>query len=156
MNHKEKKEENEHIIYIRTQIRFTSILLLCITKWDIYRNIYINETYIEKKWESKMLNETELHFTHEANRTTLLNKKILKICSVASLVTWWLKIHLPMQGTCIWSLVWEDPTCHRATRSMRYSYWLHTPRSLKSMSLEPVLCNKRNHHNERPGHCNKE
>ena len=28
-----------------------------------------------------------------------------------SLVAPWLRIHLPMQGTCVWSLVREDPTC---------------------------------------------
>ena len=26
-------------------------------------------------------------------------------------------IHLPMQETCVWSLVWEDATCHGATNS---------------------------------------
>lgn len=26
-------------------------------------------------------------------------------------------IHLPMQETCVWSLVWEDSTCHGATNS---------------------------------------
>ena len=34
-----------------------------------------------------------------------------------SLLVQWLKIRLPMQGTWVWSLVWEDPTCHRATRA---------------------------------------
>ena len=27
----------------------------------------------------------------------------------------WLRIHRLMQGTQVQSLVWEDPTCHRAT-----------------------------------------
>ena len=33
-----------------------------------------------------------------------------------SLVVQWLRIHLPMQGTWVPSLVWEDPTCGRATK----------------------------------------
>ena len=33
----------------------------------------------------------------------------------ASLVAQWLGICLPMQGTRIRALVWEDPTCHGAT-----------------------------------------
>ena len=33
-----------------------------------------------------------------------------------SLVVQWLRIHLPVQGTQIQSLVWKDPTCHRATK----------------------------------------
>ena len=32
-----------------------------------------------------------------------------------SLVAQWLRIHLPMQQTRVRSLVWEDPTCCRAT-----------------------------------------
>ena len=28
----------------------------------------------------------------------------------------WFRICLPVQGTWVQSLVWEDPTCHRATK----------------------------------------
>ena len=28
----------------------------------------------------------------------------------------WLRIRLPMQGTQVHALVWEDPTCHGATK----------------------------------------
>ena len=34
----------------------------------------------------------------------------------ASLVVRWLRIRLPVQGTPIQSMVWEDPTCHGATK----------------------------------------
>ena len=40
----------------------------------------------------------------------------------ASLVVQWLRICLPMQGTQVRALVWEDPTCHRATRPMSHNY----------------------------------
>ena len=40
-----------------------------------------------------------------------------------SLVAQWLRIRLPMQGTWVRSLVWEDPTCHGATNPMRHNYW---------------------------------
>ena len=33
-----------------------------------------------------------------------------------SLMAQWLRIHLLMQGTRVRALVWEDPTCHRATK----------------------------------------
>ena len=33
----------------------------------------------------------------------------------ASLVVQWLRICLPMQGTRVQALVWEDPTCRGAT-----------------------------------------
>ena len=40
----------------------------------------------------------------------------------ASLVAQWLRICLPMQGTRVRALVWEDPTCHGATRPMSHNY----------------------------------
>ena len=40
----------------------------------------------------------------------------------ASLVAQWLRICLPMQGTRVRALVWEDPTCRGATRPASHSY----------------------------------
>ena len=40
-----------------------------------------------------------------------------------SLVAQWLRIRLPMQGTQVRTLVWEDPTCHGATKPMCHNYW---------------------------------
>ena len=39
----------------------------------------------------------------------------------ASLVVQWLRICLPMQGTRVRALVWEDPTCRGATRPMSHN-----------------------------------
>ena len=41
----------------------------------------------------------------------------------ASLVVQWLRICLPMQGTRVRALVWEDPTCRRATGPVSHNYW---------------------------------
>ena len=41
-----------------------------------------------------------------------------------------------------------DPASH--------NYWAHMPQLLKPMHLEPVLCNKRSYHSEKPAHCNEE
>ena len=41
----------------------------------------------------------------------------------ASLVAQWLRVCLPMQGTRVRALVWEDPTCRGATRPMSHNYW---------------------------------
>ena len=57
----------------------------------------------------------------------------------ASLVVWWIRIHLPMQGTRVWPLIHEDSTCCRATK----------PSYTTSEDLERMLCNKRSHHNEK-------
>ena len=40
----------------------------------------------------------------------------------ASLVAQWLRIRLPMQGTRVLALVWEDPTCRGATKPMHHNY----------------------------------
>ena len=39
-----------------------------------------------------------------------------------SLVAQWLRIRLPMQGTRVRSLVWEDPTCRGATKPVHHNY----------------------------------
>ena len=40
----------------------------------------------------------------------------------ASLVAQWLRIRLPMQGTRVRALVWEDPTCHGAAGPVSHNY----------------------------------
>ena len=39
-----------------------------------------------------------------------------------SLVAQWLRIHLPVQGTCVRALVQEDPTCRGTTKPVRHNY----------------------------------
>ena len=73
-----------------------------------------------------------------------------------SLVVQWLRIYPPMQGTQVQALVQEDPTCHWATKPVHHNYWVHVPQLLKPMCLEPMLCNKRSHPNDKPTHHNKE
>ena len=86
----------------------------------------------------------------------------------ASLVAQWLRIRLPMQGTWVRALVWEDPTCRGATKPVCHSYWacalepvshnywVYVPQLLKPARLEPMLRNKRSHRNEKPVHRNEE
>ena len=40
-----------------------------------------------------------------------------------SLVAQCLRTLLPMQGTWVWALVQEDPTCHRATGPVSHNCW---------------------------------
>ena len=40
----------------------------------------------------------------------------------ASLVAQWLRVCLPMQGTRVRALVWEDPICRGATRPVSHNY----------------------------------
>ena len=68
----------------------------------------------------------------------------------ASLVVQWLRICLPMQGTRVRALVWEDPICRGATRPVSHNYWACVPQLLKPVCLELMLHNKRSHSNKKP------
>ena len=57
----------------------------------------------------------------------------IKIKMGASLVAQWLRICLPMRGTWVQALVWEDPTCRGATEPVSHSYW--------ACALEPMSHN---------------
>ena len=48
------------------------------------------------------------------------------------------------------------PTCRRATKPACHNYQAHVPQLLKSACLEPMLCNKRSHRNEKPAYHNEE
>ena len=45
----------------------------------------------------------------------------------ASLVSQWQRICLPMQEIQVWSLIQEDPICHRTTKPRHYDYWVCAP-----------------------------
>ena len=62
----------------------------------------------------------------------------------AFLVAQWLRVCLPMQGTRVRALVWEDPTCCGATRPVSHNYW-----ACASGACAP---NKRGRDSERPAH----
>ena len=76
-------------------------------------------------------------------------EEIIKKISGNSLVVQWLRIRLPMQGTRVQALVWEDLTCRRAIKPVCHSYWACTlgpashnywvngPQLLKPVRLEP-------------------
>ena len=66
----------------------------------------------------------------------------LKVHQGASLVVQRLRICLAMRETQVWSLLWEDPTCHRAPEGRRCSYWAraHEPMSHNNWSRSPGRC----------------
>ena len=49
-------------------------------------------------------------------------KRMKRIEDRASLVAQWLRICLPMQGTQVRALVWEDPTCRGAAGPVSHNY----------------------------------
>ena len=59
-------------------------------------------------------------FLMPRNKVSLEKKQ--KLRERASLVAQWLRVCLPMQGTWVRALVWEDPTCRGATRPVSHNY----------------------------------
>ena len=60
---------------------------------------------------------------------------LLKMCRVTSLVTQWIRIRLPAQGTQVWSVVHEDPTRCEAAKPESHN---SQARPLKLLSLCPT------------------
>ena len=128
------------------------------------------------EWRREMgwgeIPEKESYLPDISTGTALLRKKkyvyIYIYLHGTSLVAQWIRIHLPVQETQVRSLLQEDSTCCRATKPMHHNYWacaleptshnywVHMPQLLKPELPEPVLCNKRSHHNERPKHRREE
>ena len=50
---------------------------------------------------------------------------------------------LPMQGTWVWSLVWEDSTCCGETKPVHHNYWAH--RACESQLLSPLAATTEAH-----------
>ena len=96
-------------------------------------------------WSS---NPTPWHISRENHNS--------KRCLLTSLVAYWIRICLLMQGTRVRPLVQDDSTCGRATKPGCHNYWAHLLQLPKPESLEPMPCNKRSHHKEKPMHHNKE
>ena len=55
-----------------------------------------------------------------------------------SLVVQWLRIHLPMQGTRVWALIREDPTCRGATKPVHHNFWSSLPRARAPQQEKPL------------------
>ena len=121
------------------------------------------------KWVLKCLTQRILWSLRGIMQVNVPNTIPLKTYQLrASLVAQWLRICLPMQGTRLWTLVREDPTCSGATKPahhnywacalepVSHSYWAHVLQLLKPTLLEPVLCHRRSHRNEKPVHRKKE
>ena len=57
------------------------------------------------------------------------------------LMVQWIRIYLQMQGTWVWSQVWEDSTCHGMTKPVCHYFWAWPlePTSHNYGACEPQL-----------------
>ena len=89
------------------------------------------------------------HYKSSACFTKLSQSLIFKVMRWANLVGQWLRTCFGMQGTPVWSLTWEAPTCLRTIKPVHHSYWAWAlnPASRSYWSpraLEPALSSMRN------------
>ena len=96
---------------------------------DYYKQLYANkmdnleemDTYLEKH-NLPRLNLEEIENINRPITSNDIETVMKNLPTGASLVVQWLRICLPMQGTRVRALVWEDPTCHGATGPVSHNY----------------------------------
>ena len=138
----------------RSQRHSIFLLIVQMTPWKV-RALNLMVLNMERFYNKRNFTSLQRNLAF-SSQTFLLFIKDWNIPKGTSLVAQWLRIRLPIPGTRVRALVWEDPTCRRATKPVHHNYWAHVLQLLKPAHLEPVLCNKRSHRNEKPAHCNKE
>ena len=77
------------------------------------------EENIRNKEQGQQIENSNKYGRYECN---YINNHLKHLWSRASLVAQWLRICLPMQGTWVRALVWEDPTCRGAARPVSHNY----------------------------------
>ena len=109
----------------------------------VWKQLFMGERTVqgtlltERKSKVKMSHHTreKARFTDQETRSLNLVFNVQRFMSIsrdsqrersrvltrASLVAQWLRICLPMQGTWVRALVWEDPTCRGATRPVSHN-----------------------------------
>ena len=92
--------------------------------WYIMRTVLLPSFFRWRHGGSRRLNNFSQLIWKGQNCSS--EYKALKWALRAFLVAQWLRICLPMQGTWVQALVWEDPTCRGATKPLRHKYWACT------------------------------
>ena len=77
---------------------------------------------MRKGGRNSLIHMTDTIFPEKSSLRIHTLNSIFQNESRASLVAQWLRICLPMQGTRVRALVWEDPTCRGAAGPVSHSY----------------------------------
>ena len=107
-----------------------------VTSWSQKKGLSLGSSISLNLWEIKThdsIQDTEMsgnrHVIQSHNKEDPIPYScpymlVIKNASLgASLVAQWLRVCLPMQGTRVRALVWEDPMCRGATGPVSHNYW---------------------------------
>ena len=89
-------------------------------------NIYLKQRNYSKAIKFYQIALDQIPSVHKEMRIKIMQNigvTFIKTGQGASLVAQWLRICLPMRGTRVRALVWEDPTYRGATKPVRHNYW---------------------------------
>ena len=91
-------------------------------------SLFPGECLGKERWPDEYKTWYRVHYSKQWHLINLkwkdkFQEKLIKCQRVwASLVAQWLRICLPMQGTRVRALAWEDPTCRGATGPVSHNY----------------------------------
>ena len=113
---------------------------LCLEQHPVWSRLSMNFCWIKAEWNMKPVEMDET--------TTWWNTSLKKWFSGTSLVVWWLRIRLPMQGVQVPSQVGElhVPACRGAAKFECCNWRACRQQLLRQCALEPVLHNWRSLH----------
>ena len=125
------KDKNHTIISIDAEKAFDNIQHLFIIK--TLNKLGIEGMYLNRIKATYDKPKANIMLNSERLKAFPLRFGIRQVCQLsttpvknstggASLVAQWLRVCLPMQGTRVRALVWEDPTCCGATRPVSHNY----------------------------------
>ena len=75
-----------------------------------------------QRYNLPRLNQEEIENMNRPITNNEIETVIKNLPTWTTLVAQWLRIRLPMQGTRVRALVWEDPTCHGATKPVCHDF----------------------------------
>ena len=114
-NHQVMISDHQSSLKIKTTMRYHLIPI----------RMTINKTTNNRCWRGCGKKGTLMHCWWDCKPVSHYGKEYdvpQKNKNWASLVAQWLRILLPMQGTRVRALVWEDPTFRGATKPMHHNY----------------------------------
>ena len=91
-----------------------------VTSADLWLGIHSQQLKEASSWPERI---QFWKITNQVLATEVSPCILIYLFEGASLVAQWLRICLPMQGTRVRALVWEDPTCLGAVRPVSHNYW---------------------------------